>query len=329
MNGPTSFPTGLSSFGIPVLGGIGGIPFTGKYWFVKPSSGLDGNSGKSPSRAVKTIARALALATANNNDVIVLISESNTAASTTDYQSTSLLWNKDLTHLIGVCAPSAFSNRARIAQLSTATGVTNLVNVSANGCYFGNFSIFHGVADATSEVALKVTGARNVFANMHIAGMGDTAKTQSVVGAASLWLSGASENRFVNCTIGLDTAVRDADGTEILLAGSSSRNVFEDCLIDSYIDAAGFASVTLGANGIDRGLYFKRCLFMAKSTNKAVNQTSVFSIPAISQGAIVLQDSYAFSDGGAVDWDSNNRGIIWNNAVAAATSAAGGIMTGQ
>jgi len=91
----------------------------------------------------------------------------------------------------------------------------------------------------------------------------------------------------------------------------------------------GFAAVTIGATGIDRGLYFKNCLFMAKSTNKAIGQTSVFSIPAISQGAIVLQNSFAFSDGGAVDWDSNNRGIIWNNSVAAAVSGAGGIMTGQ
>jgi len=55
----------------------------------------------------------------------------------------------------------------------------------------------------------------------------------------------------------------------------------------------------------------------------------VFTIPAISQGAIVLQNSHAFSDGGAVDWDSNDRGIIWNNSVAAAASAAGGILTNQ
>ncbi len=329
MPGPTNFPSGLASFGIPVLGGACGVPYTGNYWFVKPSSGLDGNSGKTPRRALKTIAEALDRATANNNDVIVLIGESNTAASTTDYQSTSLVWNKDLTHLVGVAAPGAFSHRARIAQLSTATGVTQLVSVTANACHFANLSIFHGVADATSLVALKVTGARNVFENMHIAGMGDTNKVQSVTGAASLWLSAASENLFRHCTIGLDTAVRDADGTEILCASSASRNVFEDCLIDSYIDAATFCSVTIGATGIDRGLYFKNCLFMAKSTNKATTQTSVFSIPAISQGAIVLQNSYAFSDGGAVDWDSNNRGIIWNNSVAAAASAAGGIMTNQ
>lgn len=324
----TNFSKGVASFGIPLLGGQG-LTTQGNSYFVKPSHGSDGNTGKNPDSAFKTLSHALTVATANQNDVIYLFAESNTAASTTDYQSATLSWSKDLVHLVGVGSPSPFSNRARIAQVSTATGVTSLVSVSANGCIFSNVSIFHGVADATSLVALKVTGARNYFANMHIAGMGDLSKTQSVAGAASLWLSAASENMFENCTIGLDTATRDADGTEILVESASSRNVFKDCLIDSYIDAAGFASVTIGTNGIDRGLYFKNSLFMTKSTNKGVQQTSVFSIPAISQGAIVLQNTQAFSDGGAVDWDSNNRGIIWNTSVAAAASAAGGIATNQ
>lgn len=326
----TSFgSSGVTSFGVPVL--PSGIPFgpRSKVFFVAPHSGSDGNRGDRPSRPVATLAKAHDLCTANNNDVVFLLSESNTAANTTDVQSATLTWSKDLTHLIGVGPSTKFSQRSRISQLSTATGVTSLVSVTANGCYFANIQIFHGVADATSLVALKVTGSRNVFERMHIAGMGDLSKTQSVAGAASLWLSGASENVWRDCVIGLDTATRDADGTEILCQSGASRNVFEDCLIDSYIDATGFASVTIGTNGIDRGLYFKNCLFMTKSTNKATQQTSVFSIPAISQGAVVLQNSLAFSDGGAVDWDSNNRGIIWNSSVAAAASAAGGILTNQ
>lgn len=324
----------LAPFGVPLLSLPllpDGIPIgrNSQAFFVSPISGGDGQRG-TPDRPFKTLSQAHTACTAGNNDVVFLMAESNTAASTTDYQSTSLAWSKDLTHLVGLAPPGTkWSHRARIAQLSTATGVTALVNVSANGCYFANFSIFHGVADATSLVALKVTGQRNVFRGMHIGGMGDTSKTQSVAGAASLWMVGAAENAFYDCVIGLDTATRDADGTEILCETACTRNWFERCLIDSYIDATGFASATIGTNGIDRGLYFKDSLFMTKSTNKATQQTSVFSIPAISQGAIILDNTYAFSDGGAVDWDSNNRGIIWNNSVAAAASAAGGIMTNQ
>lgn len=324
----TTFADGVYQYGgMPV----GGYPnFGGKVFFVKPASGADGNDGRSPTRALKTLARAHALCTANKNDVVYLISESNTASATTDYQSATLTWSKDLTHLIGVCAPGKFSQRARVAQLSTATAIDPLIDVTADGCYFANFSIFHGVADATSLVALRVTGTRNYFENMHIAGMGDA--TMVTAGAASLKIDGGSENTFKNCVIGLDTITRDATTNgELWLDGGASRNWFEDCLFDAYISDAGYDHVTVNdGTGIDRGLYFKNCLFMSKSTNKGINQTQVFAIPAgISQGAIVLWNTYAFSDGGAVDWDGSNRGIIWNNSVAAAAAAAGGIMTGQ
>jgi len=324
--GLTNFPHGITSFGVPVLPGVGGLPFTGNAWFVKPSSGADGNSGNSPSSALKTVSRALTLATANNNDVIYLIAESNTAASTTDYQSATLTWNKDLTHLVGVCAPSQFSQRARIAQLSTATGISPLVNITANGCYFANFSIFQGVADATSLVACQVTGQRNAFNNVTFAGIGNA--TQVAAGAASLKIAAGSENIFTHCTIGQDTISVDQNCTALSLTTSASRNTFEDCVFDAYLSNAGFATVTVGTNGIDRTLQMTRCQFFAKSSNKSITQTSVFSIPAISQGAIVLKDTSFFTDGGTSGvWDSNARGIIWNNAPAAAASGAGNEMT--
>lgn len=326
MGSLTNFPFGVSSFGMPVLGGANGLPFTGNYWFVKPSSGLDGNSGNSPQQALKTIARALELATANNNDVIFLISESNTASATTDYQSATLTWNKDLTHLIGVCAPSQFSQRARIAQLSTATGVSPLVNITASGCYFANFSVFQGVADATSLVAVQVTGSRNVFNNVTFAGIGNA--TQVAAGAASLKLAAAQECLFQNCTIGQDTISVDQNCTALSCTTAATRNTFVNCTFDAYLSNAGFATVTIGTNGIDRTMNFNGCQFWAKSSNKSITQTSVFSIPAISQGAIVLFNSSFFTDGGTSGvWDSNSRGIIWNNTPAAAASGAGGEMT--
>lgn len=324
--GLTNFPNGITSFGIPVLGSVGGIPFTGQYFFVKPYSGLDGNSGTSPSQALKTLAQAKSMAVAGRNDVIFLISESNTAANTTDYQAATLTWDKDLTHLIGVCAPSQFSQRSRIAQLSTATAISPLLNITASGCYFANFSVFQGVADVTSLVCTQVTGQRNAFSNVTFAGIGNA--TQVSAGAASLKLAGASENIFSHCLIGQDTISVDQNCTGLWCTSAATRNTFEDCIFDAYISNAGYAHVTVGTLGIDRTLELTRCQFWAKSTNKATTQTSVFSIPAITQGAIVLKDTSFFSDGGTGGvWDSNSRGIIWNNAPAAAASAAGNEMT--
>lgn len=327
----TNFPNGVSSFGA-LLPAVLGAPTQGDYWFVKPGTGSDGNSGKSPSHAFKTLAKALSAATANQNDVVFLISESNTASATTDYQSSTLDWNKDLVHLIGVGAPSPYSNRARIAQLSTATGLTSLVTVSADGCVFSNVSIFHGVADATSLVALKVTGTRNVFTNMHIAGIGNA--TQLADGACSLLLDGCSENKFVNCTIGLDTIGRDgtAGTAEIILDGGASKNHFVDCLVQGFITNAGYEHVLVedstGAGGIT---LFKNCLFHSWSANAATPQDQIFSIPSpgggLNSAQFVLMDSYYSTDDASCVWATTGVGLIRNNSVAAAASGAGGEMT--
>jgi len=320
----TTFADGVYQYGgVPV----GGLMTNGKAWFVKPSSGSNSNSGKSPRKAFQTLAKALEMATVGSNDVVYLIAESDTAASTTDYQSATLDWNKDLVHLVGIGAPSAVSQRARIAQLSTATGLTSLVTVSADGCIFKNISIFQGVADATSLVACKVTGTRNYFENVHFAGIGDA--TQSAAGAASLKLDGAQENVFKNCVIGVDTVNTDADGTNLLCDTAATRNKFEDCLFQLFITAAGASRVTIAdATGIDRWLWFKNCQFMSESVNKSVDMTEVFNVPAgISQGKIVLQNCSAMDDGGAPVWTAGTEGIIWADMVAPAASAAGGLMT--
>jgi hypothetical protein len=299
----------------------------GNTWFVKPSTGSDGNSGKSPKSAVKTLAKALSLATANQNDVVYYFAENNSASSTTDAQTATLDWNKNLVHLIGICAPIKVSQRARIANASTSA-LSPVITVSASGCIIENVEVINEIADATALLAVEVTGERNYFRNVHFAGVANA--TQSAAGAASLKITAGAENVFEDCTIGLDTSSYDADATGILFDTAATRNYFKNCRIQGYITAAGYAHVTVAdATGIDRWQIFEDCLFIAESTNKAVTQTEVFAIPAISQGKIILKNSTCFSDGGAVDWDSNDRGIIWNDRVAAAASAAGGIMTNQ
>ena len=303
------------------------FPTQGKVFFIKPSTGVDGNEGTSPERALKTLARALALCTANQNDTVFLMAESNSGATTSDLQTATLDWNKNLTHLIGVCAPTAVSQRARIGN-AAASALSPVVTVSAAGCMISNVQIINEIADATALLACEVTGQRNYFKNVHFAGI--TLSTQSAAGAASLKVTAGAENVFENCTIGLDTSSYDADATGLLFDTAATRNYFKNCLFQGFLTATGYAHVTVAdATGIDRWQIFEDCLFVAESVNSTITQTEVFKIPAISQGKIILKNSTAFSDGGAVDWDSNDRGIIWNDRVAAAASAAGGIMTNQ
>ena len=299
----------------------------GDVYHIKPSTGSNSNDGSTPAKAFKTLAYAHSKMTANQNDICYYHAEHNTAASTTDYQSATLTWSKNLCHLIGVGAPVMVSQRSRIAQLSTATAVSPLVSITANGCYFSNFQIFHGVADATSLIACTVSGQRNAFDHVHFAGIGDA--TMSASGCASLSLDAGAENVFTNCVIGLDTITRDADGVGLLCDAAATRNFFDECLFLEYISAAGACHVKIAdTTAIDRWLWFRRCLFVSESTNKTVDMTEVFNIPAgISQGKIILQSCAAMNDGGAPVWTAGTEGIVWADMVAAQASAAGGFMT--
>ena len=60
--GFTNFSNGVTSFGVPATGKNYNGMWSGKVWFVDGRVGSDGNTGKSPARAVKTIQKAVDLA---------------------------------------------------------------------------------------------------------------------------------------------------------------------------------------------------------------------------------------------------------------------------
>lgn len=320
-----------------------GLPYSylkgpnGQVLFVAParSTGTHNNNASDTNpgtlaRPLLTIAAAYAKCTGGLGEIIYILGYTNTAADVTDDWSVGVTWAKNSVHLIGLVAPTVVSQRVRINQLSTVTGISPLLLVSGNNNVFANFQIFQGVADATSLINVKVTGQRNVFDNVHIAGIGHA--TMVTAGARSLVLTGAAENVFKNCTIGVDTIIADNTVTDLELLSGALRNLFEDCLFDREISNAGFASVTVtGATGIDRWIRFRRCTFLTLSVNDAVSQTSVFSLPALTQGYILLEDCSALTPGasGTGDWDSNNRGHLYNDRVAPAAAAVGGIFTKQ
>jgi hypothetical protein len=263
----TTFPDLLyQSGGVPV----GGRFTNGKSYFVKPYDGSDSHNGRSPTKALKTLLQAKTKATADKNDVVYLISESNTAASTTDYQSAALDWSKDGVALIGINAGSRVAQRSRIAQLSTATNVDDLFTVSANNCLVSDIEVYHGVNDATSTGAALVSGSRNRFVNCTFAGIGHA--TQDTAGNYSLKVTG-SENIFEDCTIGLDTISRATATYEMYFNGGATRNIFRKCRIVSYAGAAAFTFITSPASGVDRSNLFEDCVFINMPTTVASGTT--------------------------------------------------------
>ena len=292
--------------------------------FFDPVGGYTTGDG-SEEKPTKTWTSAYSKVSADQNDCIIWIGKTNSSKSE---NSATVTLSKNNVHVIGFTPPVLEGKRCRFTQLSTATAVSPMVNITASNCIIANIRFNQGVADATSLINVQVTGERNWFKNCEFAGVGDA--TQSAAGACSLKIAGGAENLFEDCVIGLDTVGRDADATELLFDTAATRNTFKNCIFKSYITAAGFATVTVAdGTGIDRPQIFENCIFMTDSTNQAVTQTQVFSIPAIVQGKIVLKNCSYLTDGasGSGVWDNTGRGIIFNNTPAAAAAAAGGLMT--
>lgn len=274
----TTVSDGLYQYGgVPV----GGMFTPGRAIFVRPSTGSDGDNGKSPNKAVKTLSKALSLATANKGDVVYLIAESNTAASTTDYQSATLDWNKDGVHLIGVDAGPYIGQRARIAQLSTVKTIDTLFKLSANNCLIKNVEIYQGVATstATTPVAMEITGQRNLIENCQISGMGDT--SMDVAAGRSLKLTAAAENTFRNCYVGLDTSIRATAAAECELSGACTRNIFDKCIFNSYTSNSSMLMFTIAAT-MDRFTFFRDCAFI-----NVLNITSATAMTAVMDAASI------------------------------------------
>lgn len=287
---------------------VNGLFTTGQVWFVKPSTGDDGASGKKPTEALKTWARAHTLVRADKNDIIYIISEDNSASGTTDYQSSALTLSKDGVHYVGVNSGGFVSQRSRIAQLSTATGIEPLVTWSGSNGSMRSIHIYHGVADATSKgAALKVTGERNYFYKNHIAGIGHN--DMDVTDNCSLSVSGGAENHFDQCYIGLDTIARGtAANSEIRFESAAIRNLFTDCIVATYAEAAGHQFVLVPSSGLGRWNIFKNTMFINMPTGDAngTTMTEAFDVTGggSPDGIIILENCTLY---GATDWEASSE----------------------
>lgn len=337
--GTTNFPNGVTSWGVPVLGGIGGIPFTGNYYFVDPVNGLDGNAGTSVGKAFQTLYAAHNAATDGNNDVVVLIGNGQLSGSailslalaqsiTSTATSGTLNWTKNATHLVGVCAPSAIAQRARIAPpAGTYTQATfgsgNLVVVTGAGCCFSNFSLFHGFSTGgTNQICWTDNGQRNAYSNVDFGGIGDAASAADA-GARSLKIgtAGQGENSFYHCTIGLDTVTRSVANASLELAGGTPRNVFEECLFPFMTSNAGVLGILgTGAACIDRFQTFRRCRFVNAIKSTSTQMTVMASLTNAAPGGLLDFDADCTLIGITAFGDTN---ALANSYVVGPTPAAG------
>jgi len=244
----------------------------GRAFFVDPANGNNANSGTSPDQAVASIATAHGLCTSGNNDVVFFI-----GGATGNALTAALDWSNDYTHLIGLSGDlPGMGQRCRVTG-SASADLAQLVTFSGDGCIVRNIQFFNGSDAGTAKGAVIVSGARNEFTNCFFARMGH-ATNGAVAGSYSLTVSGA-ENYFRKCTIGLDTILRAAANSELIVSGI--RNSFDDCLLLSYCETAGKFLVKIDNSiGDLRYTLFKDCLFHNYTVNWANGIDNAFDMPA-------------------------------------------------
>jgi hypothetical protein len=271
----------------------------GNIYVLDPANGSDSNPGMSFKQPLATLEAAYAKCVANQNDVVLVVGGASGVT-----LSAPLVWAKNYTHLIGVCAPTQLAQRSRIFQLASLVGASPLIDITASGCIFKDLYIFQGVNDATSLINVRLSGGRNYFENVHFAGGGHAA--MAINDAASLVLDGAEENTFVRCTVGVDTIAAATGLAGLLFDSEAHRNVFKECYFVMWAanTNAIFAEV-VDATGIDRFNIFENCWFINTGTTLA----EAFKIPAMTgPRRLILKDCVLL---GATDWEASNRGILY------------------
>jgi len=300
------------------LAGMLGLPHVGNIYYVDPTNGSDtANSGTSQNDALKTLRIAEDKTTDNNHDVVVIVPGEVGSGSGTA-ETANITWDKDNTHLIGSSAPVALSNRARI--ITTTDSVDPCITISGHGNTFRNVQF--ATYEDSNDVLINLTGDRNYFENVHFAGIGSATCGDDST-ARCLAMSGAAENRFVNCTFGMDTIARSTTNATVEFASASTRNIFEYCRFIMWADNVGPNHILFtGSSAIDRWIQFDNCTWYAFWTNDADKVTHVMDLAAQTATGHVLMTGRQIMVG-FDDWEATDSDRIFFEPATATANAIG------
>lgn len=310
--------SGLEVAGVPIITS-GGIPlYTGNYFFVNETTGSDGNTGAADF-PLKTLTQALSMATANQNDVVVFQG--------TIHLTSTLAWNKNQVHLVGMCAPIKRGKRARIS-VSGTTAFAPMVSVTASGCNFRTFGTFYGFNSASNNnICWQDTGGRNSYDLVEFMGFGDgtvTTGTSNITGSRALkFNTSTGESTFRNCVFGVDTIQRNATNYTVEIAGGAPRLSFVDCDFEADLGSSGTASshVLIGSAGIDRYCNFVNCRFLDSTKSGGSTMAQAFNVSSTAGGFVFL-DQCTIVGITKPETTASNSIFINNSAVSATAGIA-------
>lgn len=214
--GITHFPHGISSFGVPVLGGAGTIPqTTGTYFFVD-DSGSNANDGKDTDHPFADLDYAIGQTTEDHGDVIILMpghAQAVTATIACDKAGVTIV---GLGH--GEARPT-FTHDGALAD--------DVVEISADSVVINNVKLVGSGAACTALINL--TGDADYSSLQYIEFVPGTTPTESITLA-----SGADNVEIDHCTFDCTAATVD---TYICCEGSCEDLRITNCVLDDRASA--------------------------------------------------------------------------------------------
>ncbi len=300
------------------IAGMIGLPSVGNIWYVDPGAGNDStNPGTSRNDAFATVAKALSVATADQDDVILITPSSSTGRTS---ETAAIVWNKRRVHLIGSTSPLMSSPRAGMSFGSAV--VSPCFTVSTRSCIFKNITIaqFNDV-----NVLVYLTGSYNYWEGVHFAGIGN-ATTGDATAARCVVLKGSDENVFNACTFGLDSVMRTGANytLEFAVSGNNSNNVFRGCNFNLIGDADAPRHILTGVSSVNRWVLFDHCMFNCNADiSSASTQTDVAQMVVASGagGTPIFKDCVQV---GHTGWTNNVTGMRMLGAITNSTTATTG-----
>ncbi|MFA5772863.1 MAG: hypothetical protein WC974_09060 [Thermoplasmata archaeon] len=281
----TNFPNGITSMGVPILGT--GMPLMcGNVYFVDPDAGDDTHyDGKSADKPFATIDKALDSCTTNNDDVIVL--STNTTHTLTEMLTISI----NRVHFVGDIFGRQYGQRAKIS-LGVTTAVTDVFAVKNTGV--GNtFTGIKFMCSNTLTQNVGTVGEGGEYAVYRNCEFYNSAKLTSDT-HAELILNGDSA-QFYNCTFGslADAVSGDKIRPAVLLtaatvaAGKVSRDVmFDNCRFWKQAGGTTTAFIKGAAADVERIMEFHNCQFIANVLG-AVPAVAI-DVATLTVGEIIL-----------------------------------------
>jgi hypothetical protein len=267
------------------LAGMIGLASVGNIFYVDPTAGSDtANSGTEANDAFATVGHALSAMSADNDDVLIIAGTGSTGRTT---EGTAIDWNKRRTHIVGAGPSRKINPRNGISFV--ALGGSVCFTVSATNCSFTNISI---ASFTDNNVLVDITADYNTFDYVHFQGIANDT-TGDDTAARSLRITGAGENIFTNCTIGVDTVTRSTTNASFEATGSCPRNSFVNCDFPIYADNAGpvFVKCATG-NCNERFLKFDGCLFLNAVDGSSTTLTVGMDVGATGNGVIFMRDCW-------------------------------------